>query len=71
MFITHGVPDTLGTDSGPCFVSEDFAPFLCGNGIQYLRTSPYHLASNGLVERAVCTVKSGLAKIGTVLSISG
>ena len=32
-------------------------------GIHHIRTSPYHLSSNGLVERALQTFKSSLKKL--------
>ena len=34
------------------------------NGIKHIRSSPFHLASNSLAERAVQTIKGGLKKMG-------
>jgi transposase InsO family protein len=53
MFATHGLPDTVVSDNGTVFTSEEMETFLKENGIQHVRTAPYHPASNGQVERAV------------------
>lgn len=62
VFATFGIPEMLVSDNGPAFKSEDFKEFVEKNGIRHLTTAPYHAASNGLAERAVQTVKQGLAK---------
>ena len=61
-FATHGLPETVVSDNGPCFASEEFAQFMSDNGIQHLTSAPYHPASNGLAERAVQIVKNALEK---------
>ena len=61
-FATHGLPDTLVSDSGPCFVSQEFEGFMKGIGIRLVRTAPYHPASNGFAERAVQSFKAGTRK---------
>ena len=64
VFAQHGLPHTLVTDNGPAFViiSEEFEQFLSANGIQHVKTAPYHPASNGLAEKAVGIVKTAIAK---------
>jgi transposase InsO family protein len=62
-FATHGIPDVLVTDNGTCFTSHEFAIFTSENGIQHVKTSPYHPASNGLAERAVRIFKEGMKKM--------
>ncbi|UYV83435.1 K02A2.6-like [Cordylochernes scorpioides] len=37
--------------------------FMTRNGIRHLRTAPFHPSSNGLAERAVQTIKTGLKKV--------
>ena len=61
-FSTHGLPKVIVSDNGPNFTSEEFETFLKSNGIRHIKTAPYHLASNGLAERAVLSVKEGIKK---------
>ena len=63
MFATHGIPETIVSDNGSVFTSKEFTQFTNMNGIKHLTTAPYHPASNGLAERAVQTLKSGLKKM--------
>ena len=67
-FATFGIPETICTDNGAPFISEDFQKFLRNNGVRHVRSAPYHPASNGLAERAVQTVKQGIVKqsVGTL-----
>ena len=57
-----GLPETVVTDNGTGFVSQEFEEFLSKNGISHVTSAPYHPASNGLAERAVQIVKKGLKK---------
>ena len=61
-FASHGLPVTLVTDNRSVFTSQEFEEFLTKNGIRHIKTSPYHPASNGLIERAVQTMKLALKK---------
>ena len=62
IFTTHGIPEQLVSDNGPQFTSSEFADFCKGNGVKHIRVSPYHPASNGLVERMVQTFKQSMKK---------
>ena len=53
VFTTHGLPYTIVSDNGSVFTSDEFPQFVKQNGIEHIRTSPYHPASNGLAERSV------------------
>ena len=57
-----GLSETLVSDNGSCFTSEEFQQFLKSNGIKQVTSASYHLSSNGLAERAVQIVKKGLKK---------
>lgn len=65
LFARFGQPDTIVTDNGTPFVSQEFQTFLIHNGIRHITSAPYHPATNGLAERAVQIVKQGLKKVTT------
>jgi len=56
------LPETIVSDNGSCFVSEEFQQFLKANGVKQVNSAPYHPSSNGLAEQAVQIVKKGLRK---------
>ena len=60
-FTQHGLPDNIVSDNAAYFASEEFAEFTRINGIQHTFVAPYHPSGNGLAERAVQTIKTGLA----------
>ncbi|XP_015277400.1 PREDICTED: uncharacterized protein K02A2.6-like [Gekko japonicus] len=63
LFATHGLPDTLVSNNGPQFVSEEFKTFLSDNGIRQITAAPFHPASNGQAERMVRTAKEALGRL--------
>ena len=65
LFAAYGLPQQIVTDNGPLFTSEDFSEFLCLNGVEHIRVSPYHPSSNELAERSVKTFK-GAMKAGSL-----
>lgn len=67
LFCTHGLPDVIVSDNGPCFTSEEFKSFVDNNGIRHITGAPYHPSTNGLAENAVKTFKQALKKCdGTI-----
>jgi transposase InsO family protein len=60
VFAIHGLPQTIVTDNGPSFTSDEFAQFMARNGIKHVKSAPYHPSSNGQAERAVQTLKLGI-----------
>ena len=64
VFARFGIPETIVSDNGTPFVSEEFIHFLQQNGIKHNTSAPHHHpAFNGLTERAVQIVKRGLKKV--------
>lgn len=62
IFEVFGFPKQLVSDNGPPFQSFKFNQFCKLNGIEILKSPPYHPESNGLAERAVKTVKTVFKK---------
>ena len=62
VFSRHGIPQTLVTDNGPCYASEEFKKFSRKWEFKHITSSPMYPRSNGLAERNVQTVKSLLKK---------
>ena len=63
VFTTHGLPNTNVSDNGSAFMSDELSKFTKQNGIEHIKSSPYHPAMNGLAERSVQTFKAGLKQI--------
>ena len=62
LFATHGTPDTVISDNGPCFSVVPFQEFAAKHGFVHTTSSPRYPRINGEVERAVRTVKGLLKK---------
>ena len=62
LFAAYGLPESVVSDNGPQFTSEEFETFLKLNGVTHVLCPPYHPASNGLAQRNVQTFKNILAK---------
>ena len=63
LFAKFSLPETIVTNNGAGFVSQEFEAFHASNGIKHITSEPYHPASNGLAERAVQIVKRGMKKV--------
>ena len=60
LFSRYGLPSQIVSDNGPQLVSDDFEQFLKRNGVQHIKSAPYHPSTNGLAERFVQTMKQGM-----------
>nr|XP_061835653.1 uncharacterized protein K02A2.6-like [Nerophis lumbriciformis] len=60
IFSRNGLPQQLVSDNGPQLVSEEFKAFMEENGIQHIKSAPYHTATNGLAEKFVQALKKAL-----------
>ncbi|CAC5412765.1 unnamed protein product [Mytilus coruscus] len=63
MFAIHGLPESIVSDNGTPFASQEFQDFVQRNGIKHIRSTPYQPSTNGLAERAVQTLKEGMKKV--------
>ena len=62
LYATHGIPDKVISDNGPCFIVESFQEFAVSYGFFHITSSPRYLQANGEVERAVRTARGLLTK---------
>lgn len=60
LFARYGLPKKLVSDNGPQFIASSFEEFMRTNGIEHLKSAPYHPATNGEAERFVQTFKNSL-----------
>lgn len=70
IFSRFGLPQQLVSDNGPQLVSEEFKKFMEENGIQHIKSAPYHPATNGLAERFVQTMKQALKSSNSSQSLN-
>ena len=70
IFARLGIPKTLVSDNGPEFVSGDLKQWCESLGIKKIESPVYHPRANGLVERAVQTVKRALQAWSPNLNVS-
>lgn len=61
-FARFGVPDTLISDNGPQYSSQEFKDFAAKWEFNHTMSSPHFPSSNGLAERAVQSAKQLLEK---------
>ena len=64
IFARHGIPETLISDNGPQYASQEFKEFAREYEFRHTTSSPYFPQGNGEAERAVGTVKNLLKKSG-------
>ena len=57
IFARHGIPETVISDNGPQYSSQEFSNFAISYGFSHITSSPGHPSGNGEAERAVRTVK--------------
>ncbi len=62
IFTSHGLPVQLLNDNEPQFISEEFAQFMKGNGIQHIHSAPLS-CSYQCVGWEICTVSKQALKI--------
>ena len=62
MFARHGIPETVYSDNGPPFNSNEFSEFSKSYSFATVTSSPKYAQSNGKVENAVSTAKAIINK---------
>ena len=62
IFSRHGLPETIVSDNGPQFISEEFRNFRNNNGIILCKSAPYKPSTSGQAERIVIVLKSAITQ---------
>ena len=62
IFARYGIPETVVSDNGPQYASEEFSKLGAEYSFSHITSSPHFPQSNGHVERSVQTVKNMLMK---------
>ena len=57
VFSRYGIPETVRSDNGPQYSSQEFHDFAKAYGFKHVTSSPHFPQSNGHAERAVQTAK--------------
>ena len=58
IFSEYGWPDTLVSDSRPCYTAEVFSNLMQEYSFNHITSSPHYPSSNGLAEKFVQIVKN-------------
>ena len=64
VFARYGIPEELLSDRGANFTAKLTEELLKKLDVKHLKTSPYHLQSNGMIERFHGVLKQMLRKTG-------
>lgn len=62
IFARHGIPSEVISDNSPQYSSKDFSPFATQWEFKHTTVSLLHPRANGLIEKAVQTVRNVLTK---------
>jgi hypothetical protein len=63
IFMFVGAPSELITDRGANLLSKEVERFLLKNNVKHLKTTPYHPATNGLIERMHGMLNHGITAL--------
>ena len=69
-FRRFGLTESIITDNGPCFRSQQFYNFYQSLEIEHITSSPYYHEGNGRVEKAIQTLKQILWKCSSEVEIT-